>query len=204
VYTALVSVSQTLRAHLRARFFADAVLRPLFDPILGGNMIITLNNPEEMTRNNAQGVSLWLYRLVRDEDLLNRPDRRVTTSNFQMPPLPLRLHYLVAAIVDRTAAGSADTEQTILGKVLQALHDHPLFSGADLQGAFTGTNIQFRVRLETMSLEELTRVWEALDRAYQLSASYEISLVDIDSEITEHIPLVIEAVPAPGIVVEHT
>ncbi len=37
------------------------------------------------------------------------------------------------------------------------------------------------MRLETMSLDEITRVWDALEGSYQLSVSYEVSVVNIDS-----------------------
>ena len=42
---------------------------------------------------------------------------------------------------------------------------------------------QLVVRLETLSLDEITRVWEGLNGSYQLSVSYEVSVVDIDAAI---------------------
>ena len=40
----------------------------------------------------------------------------------------------------------------------------------------------FRLSLEPHSLEELTRVWDALKEPYQLSVSYHVQVVEIDSD----------------------
>jgi len=40
-----------------------------------------------------------------------------------------------------------------------------------------------KLRLEPLSLDEITKVWDALEDSYQLSVSYEVSLVDIASEL---------------------
>ena len=39
--------------------------------------------------------------------------------------------------------------------------------------------MELKVRLEPLTLEEITRVWEALEGSYQLSVSYEVSVVNI-------------------------
>ncbi len=82
-------------------------------------------------------------------------------------------------ITDRTAPGSPETEQLILGKVLQVFYSHAILRGAVLQDEFIGTEVEIHMRLEPMGLEEITRVWEALHGPYQLSVSYEVSLVNI-------------------------
>jgi len=38
-----------------------------------------------------------------------------------------------------------------------------------------------------MSLEEITKVWYALERSYELSVSYEVTVVYIDSELMESV-----------------
>lgn len=176
MFTALRAASVTLEEFLRQAFEAD--LPDLFVPAAGGAMQITLNTPEEM---NVNGVSVWLYRVVRDEQRLNAPPRRISPDQVLVDPLPLRLHYLITPIVDIADQASPQSEQLILGKVLQAFHDTPQLRGNLLQDDFQGTELELTIRLETLSLEEITRVWEALQRAYQLSVSYEVSVVPIAS-----------------------
>ena len=59
-----------------------------------------------------------------------------------------------------------------------------------------------KVRLEPLTLEEITRVWEALDGSYQLSVSYEVSVVNIMPEAEpERVTPVQIAMPEYGLIV---
>lgn len=185
MHTALRAASVTLSDFLRREFVADAALAAFFDPVLGGTMVVTLNNPEEMRANNIQGLSVWLYRVERDDQLLNAPPARPQPNRLLPTPLPLRLHYLLTPIVlidPAFPAVSPSVEQELLGKVLQQLYQHPVLRGADLLDTLTGSETRLTVRLEPMSLEEITRVWHALQRPYQLSLSYEVTLAMIAPE----------------------
>jgi hypothetical protein len=179
MYTALRATSMTLQAYLLSGFIADPDLRPLFDTLLGGSMAVSLNTPDEMEHANVQGISVWLYRIERDDQRLNAPPTRPTPTSLLPTPLPLRLHYLLTPIVqidDAFPLISPGREQELLGKVLQLMYEHPILRGADLKDTLTGSDQRIVMRLEPMSLEEITRVWQALARPYQLSVSYEVTL----------------------------
>jgi len=185
VYTALRATSTTLQEFVRAGMIADPDLGPFFDPVLGGTMAVSLNTPEEMRVNNVNGVSLWLYRIERDDQRLNAPPARLTRTQLQPPPLPLRLHYLATPVVTIDPAFplvSPGREQEILGKVIQLCYGRPMLRGVDLRDTLTGSDDTLAIRLEPMSLEEITRVWQALQRPYQLSVSYEVTLASIAPE----------------------
>lgn len=195
MYTAISATSETLSAYLQSQLAAAIAF------FTDGTMSVTLNTPQEMTEAGRQGVSVWLYRLVRDEQRLNAPPERLSRTEIRPEPLPVRLHYLVTPIVSLENPTSPLTEQTILGRVLQVLHDHPVLRSSDLEGDFEGLHVQLHVRLETMNLEEITRVWEALERSYQLSVSYEVSVVYIHSERdSEEISPVEVALPDYGVI----
>jgi len=74
-----------------------------------------------------------------------------------------------------------EAQQTVLGKVLQVFNDHAILRGSDLQISLSGSTEELRLILETLTLEELTRVWDALQEPYQLSVSYLVQVVSIDS-----------------------
>jgi hypothetical protein len=58
------------------------------------------------------------------------------------------------------------------------------------------------MRLEPMSLEEITRVWEALEGSYQLSVSYEVTLVNIEVDTEPEMIAPVEvAMPEYGVIV---
>jgi len=184
MFQALHATSATLLGFLQASIDADPFFGAAANPWTNRGMRVRLQTPEEMTRNNGQeGLSLWLYRVVRDEERLNDPARRISPTQLQPPPLPMRLHYLATPITNRQQLGDPDTEQYVLGKVLQLFHSTPVFRGADLRDELAGTQAQLFVRLETLSFDEISRVWEGLSGSFQLSVSYEVSLVDIDAAL---------------------
>jgi hypothetical protein len=145
-YTAFEATSQTLKKLLQDRLKADVDL---------SSIVVSLKTPKEMA--NEKGVSLWLYRVVRNEFWLNNPPRRVDARKLQRTPLPFCLHYLITPMLDLS-----ETEQKVLGKVLQVFYDHPVVRGVDLEGSLQNTAVELRMTLETLSLEELN-----LDRVKQ-------------------------------------
>jgi hypothetical protein len=179
-YTNIFSSSESLRRAIETNLLADVGpngLASLFD---GGGFSVELSTPHEMGAD-ARGVSVWLYRVLRDDTRLNDPPRLRPRANGEIeelpPPLPLRLHYLITPL----AQDAPDTEQKILGRVMQLFHTRPVLSGTALQGDLAGTDAELNVRLESLALEELTRIWDALEGSYQLSISYEVTLARIES-----------------------
>ena len=197
MYTALRATSKTLAKFLEDRFLAD----PLLTSAFSGAMQVSLITPEEMSNKPQQGLSVWLYRIIRDDQRLNDPPTRISPTELRPAPIPLRLHYLLTPVTD-PASGDPETEQIILGKVIKVFHSHPVLRGADLQAAFGGTDVELRVCLEPMTLDEITRVWEGLEGSYQLSVSYEVSIVNIHPDLEpEQVTPVQIAIPEYGVIV---
>jgi hypothetical protein len=169
-FTAIRAVSLTLKALLKEHI-TDST-----EPQLT-NVTIYLKSPKEMREDQVAGVSLWLYRVNRSDHVLNQPPPRID-QNQQVPhPLPVNLYYLVTPMTS-----DPEAEQALMGRVLQVFNDHSVLRGTDLQDALKGSSDKLRLILETLSLEELTRVWNALQEPYQLSACYVVQLVTIDSD----------------------
>jgi hypothetical protein len=169
---------------LQRSFRADPSLAQMFDPSLGGNAVVSLATPDGMETAGDIGLSMWLYRLIRDDQTLNRPPHRLSANLTRRQPLPIRAHYLMTPIVSGNANMPApEAEQLIIGRVLQTFHDEPLVSGPDLAGSYQGSSVELAVRLETLGLDETSRIWEGLERSYQLSISYEVAIVVIGSAL---------------------
>ncbi len=168
-----------------------------------GVMVASLNTPKEMVKKSLEGVSVWLYRVIRDQETLNAPPLRLGFDTARRVPLPMRLHYLITPIVDKKdSILGPEKEQVILGKILQLFHDFPKLRGVDLQDDFAGTEYELNVRLETLSLEEITRIWEGLEGSYELSVSYEVGIVNIESGIQpEKVTPVTVVLPDQGVIV---
>jgi hypothetical protein len=161
------------------------------DPQLNG-VQIDLRSPKEMRQdNNASGISLWLYRITRDADLLNNRPERISPTQIRPAPLPIHLYYLVTPLVN-----APSDRQTLIGRVLQLFNDHAILRGTDLRDSLAGSSEELRITLETLTLEELTRVWFSLSEPYDLSISYEVQVIKIDSDL--------EAVQGAPVIVRQT
>jgi len=176
VITAIRATSRTLADFLQAQFELDPDLVAQFHA--PGTMRVYLNSPAEMTGARA-GLSVWLYRVVRDDLTLNRPPARVTATQLRPPPLPLRMHYLLSPMTGTGQDDAPETEQVILGKALQCLNDHPTLTGINLSDDFAGTDTVITTRLEPLTIDELARIWDALEISYRTSVSFEVSVVEL-------------------------
>lgn len=118
----------------------------------------------------ASALSIWLYQVRRNPDLLNDPPRRISPDEVLAPGLPVDLYCLLTPIFTST-----EGEQALLGLVLQTLSDNAIIGGSLLAAPLDPARVQLRVTLEALTLEELTRVWLNLDaftRRIQLSVDF--------------------------------
>ena len=171
-YTVISAVSGTLKEILRQKITMSA------DTELNGVEIYLLSPKEMQDAGNSVGISVWLYKVSRMPDMLNDPPERRSPNQIARAPLPILLFYLVTPIT-----GDPETRHTLLGRVLQVLNDYSVLRGSDLQGVLEGSGEQLRVNLEALSLEELSLVWDALSEPYQLSVTYLVQVVKIDSDL---------------------
>jgi hypothetical protein len=80
----------------------------------------------------------------------------------------------------------------VLGKVLQVLYDRAILEGSDLVGSLATGNEPLRAILNPVSLEETTRVWQALELSYRLSVCYVVRVAIVDSTREQYLQPVLE------------
>lgn len=172
-FTAIWAVSRTLQALLDSQIKAD----PQFS---NTSVPISLLSPKAIREPGSvvpsSSVSVWLYRVTRNEFTLNNRPSRAVSDQLPGPPIPVNLYYLITPMNE-----DPESQQVILGKVLQVCNDYAILRGSDLQESLQGTTEELRLSLETLSLEELTQVWYSLNEPYQLSVSYLVQVVTIES-----------------------
>ena len=66
---------------------------------------------------------------------------------------------------------------------MQCLHDNSILSGSQLTEALQLVVQQLAVVLCPLELEELTRIWNALQTPYRLSVGYEVRIALLESQI---------------------
>lgn len=179
---AIAAVTRTLRDLLFTGVNAD----------LAGTEITT--RPPDLARNGRtiNQVNVFLYLTTIDAAWRNRdmPDR-VHPGETGFPPLPLTLHYMI------TAYGEDDDDAVghrILGRAMSVLHDRPVLAPADLHTALPESDLDHqieRVRLtaETLTVDEMSRLWTTFQTQYRISAAYQASVVLIESTLPVRAPL---------------
>jgi hypothetical protein len=184
MYTSLNSTSIALSSYLRTEL--ESLPAPGLGFGGGGNRVVSLNSPHEMRKEMKQeGLSVWLYRIERDPMRLNLPPERIAADLLRRPPMPLRLHYLMVPVTFKgTGGGAPEVEQAVMGRVIQALHSKPILRGTDFANTdLEGTDAELHVHLETLVLDELSRIWDALEGSFQLAVSYEVAVVNVDAAV---------------------
>jgi hypothetical protein len=169
-FSVIGAVSRTLRDLLNKNITQST-------GVLNG-IPIDLHSPREMQHGGLTGVSVWLYKVSRMAEMLNDPPERKTANQIQRAPLPVQLYYLVTPFMDDPL-----TRHIVLGRVLQVFNDNAIVRGSDLQGVLQGSGEQLRVNLEALTIEQLSLVWDALSEPYQLSVTYLVQVVKIDSDL---------------------
>jgi hypothetical protein len=171
-FAAIGALSSSLKAMLEQAITLSA------EPQLAGTPI-DLRSPKELRLAGLSPVvSLWLYRVTRNDDLINMPALRLPPRRLLPRPFPVNLHYLVTPLTK----DPLDSHR-LLGRVLQIMQDNAILAGALLDPSLVAGGVdQMHVHFEPHSLEELTRVWYALHEPYDLSCSYIIHFLPIASQ----------------------
>ncbi|HEY8011949.1 MAG TPA: DUF4255 domain-containing protein [Rudaea sp.] len=160
---------------------------PSRDQSLPGLVVTTM--PPDLARkgHNSAQLNIFLYQTQvnaawRNLDIPNqvRPGETAT------PPLALNLHYML------TAYGDENDDETVshrvLGGAMSVLHDHPLLGRAEISSALAGSGLEnqferLRITPIVLLMDEMSKLWTALQSNYRLSAGYEVTVLLIDSTL---------------------
>lgn len=170
-FNVIADVSRTLRDVLTAGL---STLTPAPPPVA------EIHDLQGTITTNPARLTLFLFEVVEDASAKNRPRvRRETppTVEISKPPMALLLRYLMTPW-----SGDRFTDHQILGRVLQVLYDGAILAGTVLTGGLAGTDAALKINLAPLTLEERTRVFHAVQRPYHLSVTYDVRVVDLDSE----------------------
>jgi len=171
---------------------------------LGNNVDITVVPPDTIAvdaTNARSQLNLFLHQVTpnagwRNARLPSRDDRGARLTN---PPLALDLHYLL------TAYGSAELHSEILlGYAMHLLHETPVLDRQAIRTALSAGTVdgtilppafqalsaadladqveQIKITPETLSTEEMSKLWSAMQAHYRPTAAYHLSVVLIEAQ----------------------
>src|SRR5208282_723993 len=184
-YTVLSEVGESILGVLWEEMQADPQINTLID----SEDRISLESPADLEGNDTVRLSIYLYRIAEDAYSKNRPPINNGRGQLQKPPLTLDLYYLVTPLV-----GLPREQQIVLGKTMQILYDRSTLEGTDLVGSLQTSGEVVRVILNPVTLEETTRVWQALEMSYRLSVCYVVRVAMISSLWQQTVVPVVEAI----------
>jgi hypothetical protein len=164
-------------------------------PLMGQTVTlkVTALPPDDGRVERDNGVNLFLYRVTESPFAKNYDwpgDRE--NPGVKRPPLALILHYLLTAYVKPSADAAQDdiTAHQILGNAMAILHEYPVLNdihdsdfdadldeqfAAELRRAFD----KIKISQAPISMDDVSKIWTGLNKAYRLSVAYEVSVVQI-------------------------
>lgn len=142
---------------------------------------ITVLAPDE-SGGGSRRVNLFLYKAQENAVLKNSDWRakRGDSSQLAPPPLSLNLFYLMTPYAPNDPQTGNSAAHEILGEAMRVFYEHPIVSQTYLAEGLLDADHQIKIMLNTLDLEELSRVWNTFTQPFRLSVLYEVSVAQID------------------------
>ena len=138
-------------------------------------------------------VGLYLYE-IKEESQIARPPI-VDRGKIQLlqPPRPYSLYYMVFINGSSQMGLKAPDIQKIIGRLAQIVNDNSSVLPQELQPWLDASEPPIVLSQAKMALEEKVRVWQAINKPYEISLFYKAAPVFLSSEIVVEPPRVSEA-----------
>ena len=142
---------------------------------------VTLDSPADLkgATGSFEKINLYLYQVLENAFTKNQPPVSIDASTTQLPPLTLRLYYLLTPY-----ASDPRSAHQVLGHAMRVFYDNAIVTGDKMGESLRLATDKLAIVLLSAKLEDLTRIWNALQTPYRLSVCYEVRVVPIESSRT--------------------
>jgi hypothetical protein len=141
---------------------------------------VTILAPDEP--GGQRRINLFLYKIQENPTLKNM-DWQVSIGNPNQlvpPPLSLNLFYLMTPFSQNDPQTGNTPGHEILGEAMRVFYENPIVPEAYLAPGLVDAREQIKIMLNTLDLDELSRVWATFTEPFRLSVLYEVSVVQLD------------------------
>ena len=138
-------------------------------------------------------VGLYLYDIVEDVQLSSPRLMERGRAELSKPPRPYALYYMVFINGGSQMGLKAPDIQKIIGRVAQIVNDNNSVRPDELQSWLTTQEPPITLSQAKISLEEKVRVWQAINKPYQISLFYRAAPVFLSSGEIIQTPRVVDA-----------
>jgi hypothetical protein len=169
VSTAIGMVSESLRDLLKGEMHLEPTVE------------VTILAPDE-TASQDPRINLFLYKIQESAALKNLDwqVKRDEPKQLVPPPLSLTLFYLMTPYARNDADTGNATAHAILGEAMRVFAEYPIVPQTYLVRGLQDATEHIQIMLNTLDLEELSRVWSTFSQPFRLSVLYEVSVVQLD------------------------
>ena len=138
-------------------------------------------------------VGLYLYEIKEETQIARPPIVDKGKIQLLQPPRPYSLYYMVFINGSSQMGLKAPDIQKIIGRVAQIVNDNSSVRPQELQPWLDASEPPIVLSQAKMQLEEKVRVWQAINKPYEISLFYKAAPVFVASEIVVEPPRVREA-----------
>lgn len=155
------------------------------------------------TLSSETGVNIFFYQATPNLGWRNKclPSRNVRAERISNQPLALDLHYLISAHGDNDLFA-----EILLGSAMQTLHENSVFARQEVQSLLAASSSDsirdalsnsglanqlelVKVTPEYLSIEDMSKLWSAVQSSYRPSSAYLVTVVLIEAEEPASSPL---------------
>ena len=152
---------------------------------------IELSSPADQDVDYILGV--YLYDIREEGEISTPPMMQSGSLRLRKVPRPYSLHYMIFINGSSQMGLKAPDIQKIIGRAAQVINDNNSVSPISLQPWLEVNEPVITLSANKLPLEEKVRVWQAINKPYQVSLFYKASPVFISSEIILDVPRVTSA-----------
>ena len=138
-------------------------------------------------------VGLYLYEVKEEGQVAQPPLMARGGVRLQKPPNPYSLYYMVFINGSSQMGLKAPDIQKIIGRIAQIVNDNSSVRPNQLQPWQDADEPPIVLSQAKISLEEKVRVWQAINKPYQISLFYKAAPVFLSSEVVVDTPRVVDA-----------
>jgi len=138
-------------------------------------------------------LGLYLYDIKEENDVVQKPFMQSGRVQLEKPPRPYALYYMVFINGSSQMGLKAPDIQKIIGRVAQIVNDNNSVLPNQLQSWIDTQEPPIVLSQAKISLEEKVRVWQAINKPYQISLFYKAAPVFLSSEVIIEPPRVVDA-----------
>lgn len=138
-------------------------------------------------------LGLYLYDIREEGDVALPQFMPAGRVRLEKSPRPYSLYYMVFINGSSQMGLKAPDIQKILGRVAQIVNDNNSVLPNELQSWLDTQEPPITLSQAKITLEEKVRVWQAINKPYQVSLFYKAAPVFVSSEVVIETPRVVDA-----------